>query len=49
MAKLAFNPCRLTDLVDFPQFFPQLWKTLGRDQTCMPAIGIALCEKRCEK
>jgi len=22
-------------LRDFPQFFPQVWKTLGRDQTCM--------------
>src|SRR5471032_2071683 len=26
-------PVHFTILVDFPQFFPQVWKTLARDQT----------------
>ena len=34
--KIRINPGQklrqATDLVEFPQFFPQVWKTLGRDQ-----------------
>ena len=26
--------------VDFPQFFPQVWKTLGTDQTRMGVAGV---------
>src|SRR5262249_9665033 len=25
---------------EFPQFFPQVWKTLGRDQTYMSSAGV---------
>jgi hypothetical protein len=25
---------------EFPQFFPQVWKTLGGDQTYMPFVGV---------
>jgi hypothetical protein len=30
---------------DFPQFFPQVWKTLGRDQTCMELLRGMLRER----
>jgi hypothetical protein len=31
---------------DFPQFFPQVWKTLGRDQTPMELDGCRCREGR---
>src|SRR5438067_1318970 len=34
--------------VDFPQFFPQLWKTLGRDQTPIEPAGIRVPEKEAD-
>jgi hypothetical protein len=41
------SACKLsgiTDLVVFPQVFPQVWKTLGRDQTLMPLDGFLSSE-----
>jgi hypothetical protein len=34
----ALNPRVPAELRDFPQFFPQVWKTLGRDQTRMETL-----------
>jgi len=34
--------------VDFPQFFPQVWKTLGRDQTPIETAGIRVPEKEAD-
>jgi hypothetical protein len=39
------NSKPIVNLVDFPQFFPQVWKTLGRDQTHMRLFGDRTIEK----
>jgi len=43
---IAINPYEIRGkllltlkMCDFPQFFPQLWKTLGTDQTTMTSFG----------
>src|SRR5262249_23648264 len=38
--KIGLNRQTSVKRRDFPQFFPQVWKTLGRDQTCMRSLGV---------
>src|SRR5262249_29985862 len=35
LATLAGNPPKTAGPLEFPQFFPQVWKTLGRDRRRM--------------
>jgi hypothetical protein len=39
------NSKPIVNLVDFPQFFPQVWKTLGSDQRRMGSAGGGATEK----
>jgi hypothetical protein len=44
-AKSGLNLWRRAKSGDFPQFFPQVWKTLGRDQIDMESAGRTATEK----